>query len=108
MKSVLIVFNQASTERMEYMLDQLSISGFTFFENVQGRGSGDFGRADANGRLPGDPHRGTHTWPELNNAILTVVGDEKVDDLLTAVRKLDRRNEEVGIRAFVWNIEQIV
>ena len=34
--------------------------------------------------------------------------DEKVDDLLLSVRKLDRRNEEVGIRAFVWNIEQMV
>lgn len=112
MKSVMIVFNQASTSRVEYMLDTLGIRGFTFWEDVQGRGSGDFGRtvgqADANSRVPGDPHRGTHTWPELNSAILTVVPDDKVDDLLTAVRKLDRRNEEVGIRAFVWHIEQMV
>ena len=88
MKSVLIVYNQANNERVEYMLDTLGIRGFTFWENVQGRG--------------------THTWPEMNNAILTVVPDEKVDDLLLSVRKLDRRNEEVGIRAFVWNIEQMV
>ena len=97
MKSVLIVFNQASTERMEYMLDTLDIRGFTFWENVQGRG-----------HETGDPHRGTHTWPEMNNAILTVVPDDKVDELLLSVRKLDRRNEEVGIRAFVWNIENMV
>ena len=109
MKSILIVFNQANTERVEYMLDTLGIQGFTFWENVQGRGSGDLGRqADATPRQPGEPHRGTHTWPEMNNAILTVVDDSQVDDLLTSVRKLDRRNEEVGIRAFVWNIEQIV
>ena len=44
----------------------------------------------------------------MNNAILTVVDDSKVEDLLLAVRKLDKRNEEVGIRAFVWNIEQMV
>ena len=93
MKSVLIVYNQANNERVEYMLDTLGIRGFTFLENVQGRG-----------HLAGDPHRGTHTWPELNNAILTVVDAAKVDDLLTSVRKLDRRNEEVGIRAFVWDI----
>ena len=112
MKSVLIVYNQANNERAEYMLDTLGIRGFTFWENVQGRGSGDLGRAvgqaDANPRRPGDPHRGTHTWPELNNAILTVVPDDKVDELLLSVRKLDKRNEEVGIRAFVWNIEQMV
>ncbi len=108
MKSILIVYNQANNARVEYMLDTLGIRGFTFWENVQGRGSGDFGREAGSNRTPGDPHRGTHTWPEMNNAILTVVDDSQVDDLLTAVRKLDRRNEEVGIRAFVWNIEQVV
>ena len=69
MKSILIVYNQANNERVEYLLD---------------------------------------TWPELNNAILTVVPDDKVEDILTAVRKLDKRNEEVGIRAFVWTIDQMV
>ena len=38
MKSVLIVYNQANNERVEYMLDTLGIRGFTFWENVQGRG----------------------------------------------------------------------
>ena len=76
----MIVYNQANNERVEYMLDTLG----------------------------SDPHRGTHTWPEMNNAILTVIPDEKVEELLLSVRKLDKRNEEVGIRAFVWNIEQMV
>ena len=97
MKSVFIVFNQANTERVEYMLDALNISGFTFFEQVQGRGT--------NG---GEPRRGTHTWPEMNSAVMTVVEDDKVQELLSYVRKLDMRNEEVGVRAFVWNIEQTV
>ena len=97
MKSVFIVFNQANTERVEYMLDMLKISGFTFFEQVQGRGT--------NG---GEPRRGTHTWPEMNSAVMTVVEDEKVPELLSVVRKLDARNKEVGVRAFVWNIEQTV
>lgn len=93
----MIVFNQANTERVEYMLDMLSIRGFSLWENVQGRGN-----------ATGDPHRGTHTWPEMNNAVITVVDDSKVAPLLEAVQKLDRRNQEVGIRAFVWNIEQMV
>ena len=97
MKSVLIVFNQANTERVEYMLDTLEIKGFTFFEQVQGRGS--------NG---GEPRRGTHTWPEMNSAVITIVEDEKVEPLLESVQKLDARNKEVGVRAFVWNIEQTV
>ncbi len=97
MKSVFIIFNQANTERVEFMLDELKISGFTFFEQVQGRGT--------NG---GEPRRGTHTWPEMNSAVMTVIDDDKVPELLTTVRKLDARNPEVGVRAFVWNIEQMV
>ena len=54
MKSVMIIFNQANTERVEYMLDMLEIRGFTFFEDVQGRGS-----------FKGEPRRGTHAWPEM-------------------------------------------
>ncbi|MBQ7221909.1 MAG: hypothetical protein IJS02_00380 [Bacteroidales bacterium] len=97
MKAVFIVFNQSNTGRVEYMLDQLKISGFTMFEQVQGRGT--------NG---GRPHRGTHTWPEMNSAVMTVVEDSLVPDLLATVKKLDLRNKEVGVRAFVWNIEQTV
>ena len=97
MKAVMIVFNQAFTERVEYILSRLEIRGFTFFEGVQGRGS-----------KTGDPRRGTHTWPELNNTLITIVEDEMVRDLLIAVRKLDNRNKEMGVRAFVWNVEQMV
>ncbi len=97
MKSVMIVYNQANTERVEYMLDKLEIRGFTFWENVQGRGTS-----------TGEPHRGTHTWPEMNSALMTVVNDDKVEPLIHAVRQLDKRNDEVGVKAFVWNIEQMV
>lgn len=97
MKSVMIVFNQANTGRVEYMLDVLGIKGFTFFEQVQGRGT--------NG---GEPRRGTHTWPEMNSAMLCVVNDEQVEPLLETVRKLDARNPEVGVKAFTWNIENLV
>ena len=97
MKSVFIIFNQANTDRVEYMLDMLDIKGFTFFEQVQGRGT--------NG---GEPRRGTHTWPEMNSAVITVVEDEKVSVLLESVKKLDLRNPDVGIRAFTWNVEQTV
>ncbi len=97
MKSVFIVFNQTNTERVEYMLDQLEINGFTFFEQVQGRGT--------NG---GEPRRGSHTWPEMNSAVMTVVEDDQVAVLLSTVKKLDNRNKEIGVRAFVWNIEATV
>ena len=93
MKAVFIVFNQANTERVEYMFDKLSIRGFTWWSQVNGRGSVD-----------GEPRMGTHTWPEMNSAIMAVVEDDKVDEILAIVRKIDEINTEVGIRAFVWDI----
>jgi len=97
MKAVMIIYNQALTEKVEYMLDHLGVRGYSLWENVQGRGSG-----------TGVPHLGTHTWPEINKSVLTVVEDEKVDKVLDTVKKIDAINEEVGIRAFVWDVLKTV
>ena len=97
MKSVFIVFNQAHTERVEYMLDRLDVRGFTMWEDVKGRGGNQ-----------GEPRLGSHAWPEMNSAIMAIVPSEKVDSLLESVKKLDAINQEVGVRAFVWSIEQMV
>ncbi len=95
MKAVLIVHNQSFTERVEYILDRQQLRGFTQFPSVLGRGS-----------HSGDPRQGTHAWPEMNTATLVMVEDHQVDLLLEKVKKLDNVNEEVGIRAFVWDITQ--
>ncbi len=94
MKAVFIVFNQANTERITYMLDKLDIKGYTWWENVQGRGT-----------VEGEPRHGTHTWPEMNSSVLTVVEDDKVEPLLKTIKKIDEINKEIGIRAFVWSVE---
>ena len=97
MKAVLIVYNQAHTEKLEYVFERLNIRGFTKWPQVFGRGSEN-----------GEPHMGTHTWPEANASILTVIKDEEVNQLLEMIKKVDAVNQEVGIRAFVWNIEAMV
>lgn len=93
----MIIFNQANTERVEYMLDKLEIRGFTWFNDVKGRGS-----------ETGEPRMGTHTWPEMNEAVITIIPEEKVDGLLEKVKKLDEVNLEVGVKAFVWDILKTV
>lgn len=93
MKAVFISYNQALTERVEYLLDQLQVKGYTQFPLTNGRGT--------NG---GEPRMGTHTWPEMNSSTLAIVEEEKVPLILKYVEKLDHVNLENGIRAFVWNI----
>jgi nitrogen regulatory protein PII len=95
MKAVFIVFNQAHADRVEFMLEKLGIRGYTWWNDVMGRGT-----------ETGEPRMGTHTWPELNSAILVITEDDKVNPLLESVGKMDAINREVGIRAFVWEILQ--
>ena len=94
MKAVFIVYNQAQTEKVEYLFDKLNIRGFTRWTDLTGRGSVD-----------GPPHMSTQTWPEQNPARLAVVEDDKVASILDGVKLLDEENKEVGVRAFVWDIE---
>lgn len=93
MKAVFIVYNQAHNEKVEFILDHFEISGYSEWNNMKGRGS-----------RGGVPHLGTHTWPEINSATLTIVEDGMVDKLLDAVKKMDEQNTDVGARAFVWDV----
>jgi len=94
MKAVFIVYNQAHSEKVEYLFDLLDIKGFTRWTDLTGRGS-----------VEGPPHMNTHAWPEQNMARMAVVEDETVETILDGVKRLDEENKDVGIRAFVWNVE---
>ena len=97
MKSVLISYDQAHQENILEALNETSVRGYTFFEGVGGRGS-----------KTGEPHLGSHAWPSMNSAIITVIEDSQVEPLLKRLRTLDVDNPLLGLRAFVWNIEQSI
>ena len=93
----MIILDQAHYVEIVDNLIKLNIRGFTAWKDVRGRGS-----------HKGEPHYGTHAWPSVNNAILTVVEDDRVKLLLDYLRKLDEESPFLGLRAFVWNIEDII
>ena len=97
MKSVLITFDQAYYERIIITLDKLNCRGFTSWREVQGRGS-----------HTGEPHYGTHAWPSMASAVITMVDDSRVEPLLRALKEMDDATPRLGLRAFVWNIEQSI
>ena len=97
MKSVLITFDQAYYERIVGLLDRLNCRGFSYLEHVQGRGSN-----------TGEPHYGSHAWPSMCSAIIAVVEDQRVDPLLDALHAMDMQTEQLGLRAFVWNVERSI
>ena len=97
MKSILITFDQAHYEGVVDTLSRNNCRGYSFIEQVQGRGS-----------HTGEPHYGNHAWPAMCSAIISVVEDEKVENLLADLHQLDAESEKLGLRAFVWNIEKSI
>ena len=97
MKSILITFDQAYSERIIEMLTHNNCRGFSMVEQLQGRGS-----------KTGEPHYGSHAWPSLCSGIITVVDDDKVDAVLDELHQMDKATERLGLRAFVWNIEKTI
>lgn len=42
------------------------------------------------------------------SAIITIIDEAKVAPLLEALHRMDKETEQLGLRAFVWNIEQTI
>mgnify|MGYP003440976541 FL=1 len=97
MKCIMISFDQASHDAVIEALDRSNCRGYTMMERTQGRGS-----------KTGEPHLGSHAWPSMNSSIFTVVEDNQVTPLLERLHAIDTDSEMLGLRAFVWNIEQSI
>ena len=97
MKAIFITFDQAHFESIYSLLEHNNARRFTYWPEVQGRGS-----------KTGEPHYGSHAWPSMNSAIITMVEDRQVDLLLGLLEKLDKQTEALGLRAFVLNVEKMI
>lgn len=96
MKAVFISFDQAHKDDIMRILDKYLIRGFTFWEGTHGRGTN-----------TGEPHYGSHAWPSLNNSILTIIDETKVASLKKSLIELDESSPMLGLKIFVWNVEDV-
>jgi len=94
MKAMFIAYNQAYNEEIVEVLEHNRQRGFTRWQDIQGKGS-----------FNGIPRLGSHAWPEQIHAILVMVKDEKVEPILAELKAKDEAAPDLGLRAFVWNIE---
>ena len=95
MKGIFIAYDQAYNMEIADAIEKLGVRGFTMWQDIAGRGS-----------QTGEPHLGSHAWPTMNNALLTIVEDDQVDAILQAIRDFDEESPALGLRAFVWNVEK--
>ena len=87
MKAVFIAFNQAHEDDVLMALRRMNVRGYTGWTSVIGAGT-----------QKGEPHLGSHAWPTLNAAYW----------LLEMLKSIDEESPQLGLRAFVWSIENMI
>ena len=97
MKAIFVTYNQAYYDDITAILNANGVKGYTEWDEIKGHGS-----------VKGEPHLGSHAWPTLNNAIISFVEDDRVEGILKNLHEKDEKAPELGLRAFVWGIEQMI
>lgn len=97
MKAVFVACDQAMYDSVMQLMDKMAIRGYTGWEELIGRGS-----------QTGEPHLGSHAWPAMNSALIAMMEDEKAQEFLSALRQLDEENSNQGLRAFAWNVSEVM
>lgn len=93
MKAVFLSCNQSMYDAVIDIMNEMSIKGFTGWEELIGRGSND-----------GEPHLGNHAWPTMNSALISVMEDDKATEFMARLKQLDNENHQQGLRAFAWDV----
>ena len=97
MKAVFVSCAQSMFEEVHKIMKDMEIRGFTGWEELMGRGSVD-----------GEPHLGSHAWPSMNSALISVMEDDQAAEFLKRLKQLDEENKQQGMRAFAWNVTDAI
>jgi nitrogen regulatory protein PII len=94
-KAVLIVHNAAIDAEVSDLLKSVGIGCYTKFADVLGRGQ------------LSEPHLNTEVWPGVNSATLVVVEEDKARAAMDGVRRMRQTYGSEGVKAFLWEIQDI-
>lgn len=97
MKAVFVACNQSMFDSVMDIMNEMGLRGFTGWEELMGRGS-----------ETGEPHLGSHAWPSMNSALISVMEDEQAAEFLKRLKQLDEDNHKQGIRAFAWGVSDAI
>lgn len=95
MKAVLIVHNAAIESEVDEALESVGISCYTKFPNTLGKGE------------ISEPHLNTDVWPGINCSTFVVAEQDKAKEIMDKVRQMRERLSSEGLKAFMWEIEDV-
>ena len=97
MKAVFVVCNQSMFDAVQDIMKDMGLRGFTGWEELMGCGSRD-----------GEPLLGSHAWPTMNSALISVMEDDKAAEYMQRLKQLDADNDQQGLRAFAWPVSDMI
>lgn len=97
MKAVFVVCNQSMFDAVQDIMKDMGLRGFTGWEELMGCGSRD-----------GEPHLGSHAWPTMNSALVSVMEDAQAAEYMQRLKQLDVENDQQGLRAFAWPVSDMI
>jgi hypothetical protein len=95
MKAVLIIHNAAIDEEVNEVLVSVGIEYYTKFPNTLGKGE------------LSEPHLNTDVWPAINCGTLVVTDQAKAKELMDNVRQMRTKLGKEGLKAFMWEIDDV-
>ncbi len=95
MKAVLIVHNVAIDGEVNEALEAVGISCYTKFTNTLGKGE------------ISEPHLNTDVWPGTNYGTFVVTEQDKAREIMANVRQMRKKLGKEGLKAFMWQIDEI-
>ena len=95
MKAVLIVHNVAIDEEVNEALESIGISCYTKFTNTLGKGE------------ISEPHLNTDVWPGINCGTFVVTDQAEARKIMDKIRSMREKLGSEGLKAFMWEIDDI-
>lgn len=95
MKFVMICYNEAVDDEVLELLNSFDVDGYTKWTKVLGKGK------------TSGPHLYSHIWPKANNALFTVLPENIAVKVFDGIRKIKTEVGAEGLKAFMWQIDDI-
>lgn len=96
MKMVMIAYNEAINTDVMEILENCGVKNYTKIMAAYGKGTSS------------GTHLGNDIWPGRNNILYVACDDKNARELLDCVKALREKLAKEGIKAFAWDLEEIV
>jgi nitrogen regulatory protein PII len=93
---VLVIFNSSIEDEMVEALREAGMTCYTKIPGVQGAGT------------CSEPRLDCHVWPGTNTMYLIAIEPEKKDAVCDAIRRMQDKHKEEGVKAFIFPINSCI